>query len=142
MRCHSHGVGGRVRHRAGRREAGCRRGAFYLPDGGYDLNGQMAAGQLKYALPVKKSQLIGATGLHYLHGESGANNLRNRNGERDYLLGTGSLQWGPADQGLPADLGADVFYNFVDYDAGTSRPSQLQRRTRPSAMCSRCRSGS
>jgi hypothetical protein len=48
-------------------------GAFYVPDGGYDLNGQMVAGQLKYSLPVQSSQLTLAAGLHYLHGEEGAN---------------------------------------------------------------------
>lgn len=97
-------------------------GGFYLPDGGYDLHGQMVAGQLKYTLPVKPSQFIGATGLHYMHGESGANNLRNRNGERDYLLGTGSLQWGIPVRGIPLTVGADVFYNFLDYEAADVLP--------------------
>lgn len=97
-------------------------GAFYLPDGGYDLNGQMVAGQLKYALPIQKSQLTSAAGLHYLHGEDEANNLRNRNGARDYLLGTGSVQWSVPVGGRPLAVGGDVFYNFLDYDAADVAP--------------------
>jgi hypothetical protein len=100
-------------------------GAFYLPDGGYDLNGQMLAGQVKYTLPVKPSQFILAAGLHYMHGESGANNLLNRNGERDYLIGVASGQWSipvKAVKGMPFTVGADLFYNFEDYSAADVAP--------------------
>lgn len=97
-------------------------GAFYLPDGGYDLNGQMVAGQVKYVLPVEKSQFTAALGIHYLHGEEGANNLRNRNGERDYLPGMASVQWSVPVKARPLTLGADVFYNFLDYDAADVAP--------------------
>ena len=68
-------------------------GAFYLPDGGYDLNGQMVSGQVKYSLPVKASQFTVAAGLHYMNGEAGARNLLNRNGARDYLIGVASAQF-------------------------------------------------
>ncbi len=97
-------------------------GAFYLPDGGYDLNGQMLAGQLKYVLPVKTSQLTAAASLHYLHGEKGANNLRNRNGERDYLLGVASAQWILPLKTIPITFGADVFHNFKNYSAAEIAP--------------------
>ena len=97
-------------------------GGFYLPDGGYDLNGQMLAGQIKYSLPVKTSQLTAAAGLHFMNGESGANNLRNRNGDRDYLIGVASAQWTIPLKGIPLTLGADVFNNFQNYDAADVAP--------------------
>ena len=97
-------------------------GGFYLPDGGYDLNGQMLAGQIKYALPVKPSQFTVAAGLYFMNGESGANNLLNRNGERDYLIGVASAQWSIPLKGIPFTLGGDVFYNFEDYDAADVAP--------------------
>ena len=97
-------------------------GAFYVPDGGYDLNGQMLAGQIKYALPVKASQFTVAGSVHYLNGEEGANNLRNRNGERDYLLGVGSAQWSMPVKKIPFTLGADIFHNFKNYSAADLSP--------------------
>ena len=97
-------------------------GGFYLPDGGYDLNGQMLAGQIKYSLPVKTSQLTAAAGLHFMNGESGANNLRNRNGDRDYLIGVASAQWTIPLKGIPLTIGADVFNNFQKYDAADVAP--------------------
>lgn len=97
-------------------------GGFYLPDGGYDLNGQMLAGQLKYSLPVKTSQFTAAAGLHFMNGESGANNLRNGNGDRDYLIGVASAQWTIPLKGIPLTLGGDVFNNFKDYDAADVAP--------------------
>ncbi len=97
-------------------------GAFYLPDGGYDLNGQMLAGQIKYALPVKTSQFTAAASLHYLHGKKGANNLRNRNGERDYLIGVASAQWILPVKTVPITLGADLFHNFKNYSAAEVVP--------------------
>jgi len=97
-------------------------GGFYLPDGGYDLNGQMLAGQLKYSLPVKTSQLTAAAGLHFMNGESGANNLLSRNGDRDYLIGVASAQWSVPLMGIPFTLGADIFNNFQNYDAPDVAP--------------------
>ena len=97
-------------------------GAFYLPDGGYDVHGQMLAGQLKYALPVKPSLFTVAGGLFYMHGEDDANNLSNRNGERDYLVGVASGQWSMPIRNTPLTFGADLFYNFMDYDAEDVAP--------------------
>jgi hypothetical protein len=97
-------------------------GAFYLPDGGYDLNGQMLAGQVKYALPVKPSQFIFAGGLYFMNGEEGANNLLSRNGERDYLIGQASAQWSMPIGKVPLTLGVDVMKNFLNYDAGDVAP--------------------
>jgi hypothetical protein len=97
-------------------------GAFFLPDGGYDLNGQMLAGQIKYALPVKPSQFIFAGGLYFMNGESGANNLLNRNGDRDYFIGQASAQWSVPIGKFPLTLGADVMKNFMDYDAADVAP--------------------
>lgn len=93
-----------------------------LPDGGYDLNGQMVAGQLRYALPIEKSQLTTAAGLFYLRGDSGSHNLRNRNGERDYLLGVANVQWSIPIKSMPLAVGADVFNNFEDYDTADVAP--------------------
>jgi len=97
-------------------------GAFYLPDGGYGLNGQMLAGQVVYQRPIEASQLILAGGLYYMHGEEGANYLSNRNGARDYMIGVGDAQWRIDCKGVPLTFGADVFYNFLDYDAGDVAP--------------------
>lgn len=97
-------------------------GAFYLPDGGYDLNGQMVSGQIKYSLPVKASQFTVAAGLHFMNGEEGARDLRNRNGARDYLIGVASAQWSIPVKGVPFALGVDVFNNFKDYGAADVAP--------------------
>ena len=100
-------------------------GAFYLPDGGYDVHGQMLAGQLKYAVPVKPSLFTVAGGLFYMHGEEDAHNLLNRNGERDYLIGVANGQWSipiGAIGGIPLAFGADLFYNFMEYDAEDVAP--------------------
>lgn len=97
-------------------------GAFYLPDGGYDLNGQLLGAQAKYTVPIKPSQLTFAGALHFINGETGANNLRNRNGERDYLLGVGNAQWSIPIKEIPFALGADIFYNFENYDADDVAP--------------------
>jgi len=97
-------------------------GGFYLPDGGYDLNGQMLAGQVKYGLPVKASLFTTAAGLYFMNGESPGNNLRNRNGDRDYLIGTANAQWSIPLKGIPFTLGADVFYNFENYNAADVAP--------------------
>jgi hypothetical protein len=97
-------------------------GAFYLPDGGYDLNGQMLGGQLKFSRPVDKSQFTVAGGFHYLHGEDGANNLLSRNGERDYLIGVASGQWSMPVMKFPLSVGADLFHNFEDYSAADVAP--------------------
>jgi hypothetical protein len=97
-------------------------GAFYLPDGGYDLNGQMLGGQLKFSRPVESSQFIAAGGLYYMHGENGANNLLSRNGARDYLIGVASGQWSVPIKEFPLTLGADLFYNFENYNAEDLAP--------------------
>ncbi|MBC8002559.1 MAG: putative porin [Opitutaceae bacterium] len=97
-------------------------GAFYLPDGGYYLNGQMLAAQVKYSVPVKSSQVTVAAGLYYMNGEPGADYLLNRNGARDYLIGMASAQWVFPVKGIPLSLGADVFHNFQDYSAADVAP--------------------
>lgn len=97
-------------------------GAFFLPDGGNHLHGQMLAGQVKFTMPVKPSQFTVAAGLHYMHGEDDASYLRNRNGERDYLIGTAGAQWSIPIKNVPLSLGADIFYNFEDYSAGDVAP--------------------
>lgn len=97
-------------------------GAFYLPDGGYDLNGQMLGGQIKYALPVKPSQFIVAGGLYFMNGHSGANNLLTRNGDRDYFIGQASAQWSVPIGKIPLTLGADVMKNFENYSAADVAP--------------------
>jgi len=97
-------------------------GAFYLPDGGYDLNGQMLAGQLTYTTTLGSAKLTTAGGLYYMNGKDDATNLLNRNGERDYLIGAASVQAVSDISGTPLTLGADLFYNFEDYDAADLAP--------------------
>jgi len=57
-----------------------------------------------------------------MNGEDDATNLRNRNGERDYLIGVANVQGVGEILGVPLTLGADLFYNFEDYDAGDVAP--------------------
>jgi hypothetical protein len=116
------GVAGTYDHPVGEGRMTAAVGAFYLPDGGYDLNGQMLGGQLKYGRPLGRSQFTVAGGMHYMHGEEGANNLLSRNGERDYLIGVASGQWSVPVRKKPLTVGADLFYNFEDYDAGDVDP--------------------
>lgn len=100
-------------------------GAFLLPDGGTDVSGQMLAGQLKYTLPVKSSQFTLAGGVHFINGDEPTTNLRNSNGDRDYLLGVGSLQWSlpvQAVRGMPLTLGADIVKNFINYSRAEVAP--------------------
>ena len=101
-------------------------GAFYLPDGGYDLNGQLLAGQIKYVLPAKPSQFTFAGGLHYMNGQNSAHNLRNRNGTRDYLIGVVSTQWAIPIKTIPFSVGVDLYNNFLSYDASDLAPYALK----------------
>jgi hypothetical protein len=97
-------------------------GAFYLPDGGNRLNGQIVAGQIQYSLAAAGSDWSSSASLYFMNGENGANDLRNRNGERDYLIGTLGLRWARRFDTLPVRVDADVFYNFEDYDASDVAP--------------------
>lgn len=121
------GVGGAHDWRFGDGTLTASAGGFFLPDGGYGLNGEMLAGQLKWTSPVKPGQLTAAAGLNYLFGEDGASNLRNRNGDRDYMIGVGSVQWSVPWGNLPVAFGADVFYNFLNYDAADVAPFPASR---------------
>lgn len=97
-------------------------GAFTLPDGGYGLNGALYGGQIRYNAPVQKGQVTVAGAFHRLGGSMGADNLRNRNGERDYLLGVLSAQWTSPVAGRQLALGVDYFHNFENYDAADTAP--------------------
>jgi hypothetical protein len=97
-------------------------GAFALPDGAVRLHGRLFAGQMKYTAPLKASQFTVAAGLHSFNGESGARHLRNRNGERDYLVGILSAQWSTPISGVPLALGVDLIENFENYRAADAAP--------------------
>ena len=97
-------------------------GAFALPDGATRLSGKLVAGQLKYVLPLKPSQFTLAASLYDFDGERGARFLRNRNGERDYLIGVLSAQWSTPIQGRPLVFGVDLIENFHDYSAAETAP--------------------
>ena len=97
-------------------------GAFALPEGATGLHGRLLGGQFKYTVPVKPALFTVAAGLHSFHGESGARYLRNRNGDRDYLIGVLSAQWSTPVRGLPLALGVDLMENFEDYSASEVAP--------------------
>lgn len=97
-------------------------GAFLLPDGVYGLHGSMLSGQVKYDAPIAAGKLTLAAGLHNMSGKSGAENLRNRNGTRDYLIGVLGVQWTPNPDKLPLVLGLDVFENFANYNGEDTAP--------------------
>ncbi len=97
-------------------------GGFLLPDGGTDLSGQMLAGQLKYTLPVQSSQFTLAGSGHFINGDEPTTNLRNSNGDRDYMIVVGNAQWSIPVKGVPLTFGADVFKNFMNYSASEVAP--------------------
>lgn len=90
-------------------------GAFYLPDGGWYLNGRMYAGQLVYSREVGENQITWAKGLYFLDGESGAARLRNGNGARDYAILGNQFQIGREVAGIPVTFGFDTYANLKDY---------------------------
>lgn len=104
-------------------------GIFALPDGMTHLHGNLAGAQLRYTRPVQANQLIIAGGLYRFTGEQGAKNLRNRNGERDYLLGVLSAQWSTKlANGAPLALGVDLLHNFEDYSTADAAPFAARHR--------------
>ncbi len=82
----------------------------------------MVAGQVRYTATLGAVKLTTAGSLFYMNGEDDATNLRNRNGERDYLIGAANVQGVSEVGGVPLTLGADLFYNFEDYDAADIAP--------------------
>ncbi len=97
-------------------------GGFALPDGGYRLNGSMVSGQVVYRSAAPAAPFTVAVGLHRLAGEAGAHDLRNRNGERDYLIGVASAQWQVWGGERPLVFGADLFENFESYTSADAAP--------------------
>jgi hypothetical protein len=98
-------------------------GAFTLPDGGYDMHGQMGAGQLKYSVDLGDHvQLTGAAGLFYMSGDGGSTNLRNGNGDREYSVGAANFQVKCQLAGMPIAIGTDLYSNFKDYDSDSTDP--------------------
>lgn len=97
-------------------------GAFYLPDGGYRLNGKMLAGQVVYMMKRKNAHFTFASGLHYLNGRKGAIYLRDGNGARNYAIGVESVQWTLFTDRVPVTFGADLFHNFFDYNTAEAAP--------------------
>jgi len=95
-------------------------GAFYLPDGGWQLNGQLYAGQIKYSKTIGNFELTSAEGFYYLDGAGGADNLRNGNGARDYAILGNQFQVKHDVLGVPVALGVDVYYNFRHYSAASA----------------------
>jgi hypothetical protein len=97
--------------------------AVYLPDGMRHLNGYLVGGQVKYTVPADGAQLTFAAGLHSFDGKRGADNLRNRNGVRGYLIGILSAQWSKQlGGGRPLTLGVDLIENFEDYTSTDAFP--------------------
>ncbi|MCB1231195.1 MAG: putative porin [Verrucomicrobiae bacterium] len=94
-------------------------GAFYLPDGGWELNGQMYAGQVKYTRSFGELKLTAAEGFYFIDGSSGASHLRNGNGGRDYAILGNQVELQHDIFGIPVAVGADVYCNFKNY-SGTS----------------------
>lgn len=97
-------------------------GVFALPDGGFGLNGNLLSGQVKYTFPTASGKLTFAGGLHQFNGEAGAEDLRNRNGARDYFIGVANAQWASSIREVPFTVGFDLFHNFENYDAIDAAP--------------------
>jgi hypothetical protein len=122
------GLAGAYETRIGKGKVTATAGAFYVPDGGYRLNGNLMAGQLKYSLTKNSSRFTFAAGLHYLRGRRGAHNLLNRDGEREYLIGVDSAQWSIPLKKIPLIFGADLFHNFMNYGVADIAPFPIKDR--------------
>ncbi|MEM1295434.1 MAG: hypothetical protein AAGH89_08710, partial [Verrucomicrobiota bacterium] len=97
-------------------------GAFYLPDGGWDLNGQLYAGQAVYRNSFGDLKLTAGTGIYALRGRDGAENLRNGNGARDYTILGNEIQIQRKVFGMPFQLGADAYINLESYSSASDDP--------------------
>jgi hypothetical protein len=102
----------------------------------------MVAGQVKYVLPVKPSQFTVAAGAFYMHGEEGANNLLNRNGERDYLIGVANAQWSMPVKNIPITVGRMCSTILRTMTRGGCRALPASDDDETLVMCSRFRRGS
>ncbi|WP_404420221.1 putative porin [Nibricoccus sp. IMCC34717] len=97
-------------------------GAFAMPDGGTKLHGRLYGLQAKLATAAKPNQWIIAAGFYQFDGRTNAEFLRNKNGERDYLVGDVSVEWNSQFAGLPLSVGADVYHNFEEYTPAQVAP--------------------
>jgi hypothetical protein len=90
-------------------------GYFALADGMKRFIPFLGAGQLVYSAELGGATLTAAAGGFFFDGRSGAENLRNGNGARDYTIWVGNLQAKKDVFGIPVTLGADVMHNSEDY---------------------------
>ncbi len=97
-------------------------GVFYLPDGGWEYNGRMYAGQLVYSTELAGFDVTWAEGLYFLDGEPGARELRNGNGSRDYSILGNQIQIGRDVLGIPVKVGVDTYINLEDYSPTDPNP--------------------
>lgn len=101
-------------------------GAFYLPDGGWDLHGNMYAGQAVYSRKIGAYEITAAEGFYFLDGSGGAEQLLNGNGARDYAILGSQFAVGRSVYGVPVSLGADVYFNLQNYDENSPDPFTAQ----------------
>lgn len=99
-----------------------RTGIFKLLDGGIDLHGEMAAGQLVFTRDSGEVSWTAAGGLFALQGETGARHLRRGNGARDYTLWVGNLQAKAPVAGSDLTIGLDLMVNSESYDRADPDP--------------------
>lgn len=96
-------------------------GYFSLPDGNERLSGNLGAGQAVWSLDGKGWGVTVAGGLFLFDGSpkdarhSGALNLRNGNGARDYAIWSGSAQLRIPNDRWPVKVGADWMHNSESY---------------------------
>lgn len=94
-------------------------GAFYLPDGGWDLNGNLYAGQAVYTRTIGDYEITAAEGLYFIDGSPGAKQLLNGNGARDYAILGSQIAVARTVFNIPVSLGADAYLNLEDYAANS-----------------------
>ena len=94
-------------------------GAFYLPDGGWDLNGNMYAGQAVFTRKIGDYEITAAEGLYFIDGSPGAKQLLNGNGARDYTILGSQIAVARTLFDVPVSLGADVYFNLENYAANS-----------------------
>lgn len=112
---HPVGVAAGTRVSAGRSEVAFNAALLALPDGGYDLTGRLAAGQVVISRSAARIPWTAAAGFYRFEGEQGARLLRSGNGARDDSIAVVALRAVPKLAGHPLSLSLEWMHNFEDY---------------------------
>jgi len=97
-------------------------GFFSSPDGAVNWKGQFGGAQVVGETLYGPVQFTAAGAFYRFFGKSGAEHLRNGNGEREYAIWIGSLQSRFKAGNIPLRLGLDFMHNSYDYSPSDRDP--------------------